>query len=205
MKTVSNIDKALKGVKRLALISVICSAIIVLYNNYSSNKLIESMRNKVYVLKDGHALELAISRNANENKPAEVKSHIETFHKYFFKLDPDPVDINTSIKRGLYLIDESGVQLHAARQEQNYYHSIVEGSISTRVYIDSIKTNMSSVPYVCKIYAREKIIRKTKVVFKNLISQCQVRNVKRTTGNPHGLLIERFKIINNNTYDERAR
>jgi len=205
METNRNINNSFRTLKIVALASILSSLIYACYTKYSSDKLVAQSREKVYVLKDGEALELALSRNANENRKAEVHNHLEMFHQFFFNLDPDPQDIKQSINRALYLIDDSGRKYHDARDEKLYYHKLVEGNISSRVQIDSIVSDMSSAPYVCKVYGRQKITRKTSVVFKKLISICQLRNLKRTSENPHGLLIERYRLIDNATYSEKSR
>ncbi|MEM1002478.1 MAG: conjugative transposon protein TraK [Bacteroidota bacterium] len=205
METNRNINSNFRGIKIVALVSICCSFIYAYYTKSSSDKLVEKSREKIYVLKDGIALELALSRNANENRKAEVHNHLEMFHQFFFNLDPDPQDIKNSINRALYLIDDSGRKYHDVRDEDLYYHKMVEGNISSRVQIDSIVSDMSSAPYLCKVYARQKITRKTSVVFKKLISVCQLRNLKRTSKNPHGLLIERYRLIDNSTYSEKSR
>lgn len=201
----NNINNAFNTMRLVCLATIVAACSYAIYSQYSSNQLIAKSREKVYVLKDGEALELALSRNANDNRKAEVNSHIEMFHQFFFNLDPDPDDIKHSINKALYLIDDTGRSYHDARDEKLYYHSLVEGSITSRIRIDSIISDMTKAPYVCRVYGRQKITRKTSVVFKKLISECQVRNVKRTSKNPHGLLIERYRLIDNTTYSEKSR
>jgi len=205
MEKVNNLNKGIKSIKVSFIVLGICLLIGNIYFFNRSYNMFEKSREKVYVLKDGAALELALSRNANDNRKAEVKNHIEMFHQFFFNLDPDPNDIKKSINRALYLIDDSGKQLHYARDEKNYYHQLVQGNISSRVVIDSVVSDMSKAPYVCKVFGRQKIVRKTRVVFKKIEAVCQLRNMKRTDSNPHGLLIERYRLTDNTTYDERAR
>lgn len=205
MKTLKNLDTSFKTMKFILFGVVLSATAIVLYNTYSSHLLIEKSREKVYVLKDGEALELALSRNPEYNRKAEIKNHLEMFHQFFFNLDPDPKDIKYSIGKALYLIDDSGKQLHYAREEELYYHKIVDGSITSRILVDSVQVNMTSAPYVARIYCKQKLVRPTTVVYKNLITQCQLRDIKRTDNNPHGLLMERFQILDNSTTHEKPR
>lgn len=77
-------------------------------------------------------------------------------------MDPDPIDIKR-IEKALFFIDESGKQIHFKREEALYYHQLVDGSISTRVYIDSIVPVLAeNNVYHCKIFARQKFIRSSK-------------------------------------------
>lgn len=205
MKVIRNIDSAVKGYKYVSIAVIIAAFGFCMFNNYSTSKLISQSREKVYVLNNGNSLEMALARNPEENREAEIKSHVTMFHQFFYNLDPDPVDIKESIERALYLIGESGKQMQFAREENLYYSKIIDASISTRVKIDSIQLDMSRNPYLVNIFARQKLIRPSKVLFKNLVSQCQVRNVKRTDNNPHGLIIEKYNILDNKTIKEIKR
>jgi len=130
---------------------------------------------------------------------------MELFSKLFFEFDPDPKEINKSIDRALVLIDGTGQQMHSSRKEALYYHKVVEGSISSRIIIDSVQVDLSTYPYRSKVYGKQQLIRPSKVIYKNLVSICQLRNVKRTDDNPHGLYIEKYKLLDNRTTDENSR
>ncbi len=164
---------------------------------------IEESRNKVYLLNQGNALDLVRSRNEKDNIVAEIKSHIGMFHEFFYNLDPDPIDIKTRINKSLFLIDESGALIHSKREEILYYHKLVDGSISSRVYIDSIIPTLSSDNvYHCKIIARQKLIRSSKTTEKHIDAECSIRNVARTDNNPHGFLIQQYRLINTSPVNE---
>lgn len=167
--------------------------------------IVENSRDKVYLLSQGDALELVRSRNGVDNITAEIKNHITMFHQFFYDLDPDPIDIKSRINKSLYLIDETGKQIHFKREEALYYHQLVDGSISTRVYIDSIKPILQNNIYHCIIYARLKYIRSSKVTEKRINSECIIRNVARTDNNPHGFMIEQYRLTNNSTIYEEAK
>lgn len=202
MEILRNIDNSVKLIKTIALIAIICSFSFSIYiYTYSMNQ-IENAREKVYLLSKGNALELIRGRNMKENVLAEVRNHITMFHEYFFNLDPDIKDIKTKVNKSLNLIDESGKLLESQRTESMYYHKMIEGSISSRVYIDSIFITEADEKYICKIYAKQKLERSSKVTMKYLTSECRVRQTNRTESNPHGLIIENFIITNNTTINE---
>ncbi len=159
---------------------------------------VEDSRNNVYLLSNGDALELVRSRSGKDNITAEIKNHITMFHQFFYDLDPDPVDIKARIGKALYLIDDSGKQIHFKREEALYYHQLIDGSISTRVYIDSIGLRLDqNNKYQCKIYAWQKFTRSSGITEKRIDAECSIRNVARTDNNPHGFLIEQYRLINN--------
>lgn len=204
MKVLQNIDTSLKSMRIIMLGVIVLSFLFSSYIYYQSITLVEESRNKVYLLNQGDALELVRSRNGNDNIVAEIKNHITMFHQFFYNLDPDPVDIKARIDKALYLIDESGKQIHFKREEALYYHQLVDGSISTRVYIDSIIPRMENNNYYCKIFARLKYIRSSKISEKHIDSECRIRNAARTDNNPHGFIIEQYRLTNNTTVYEQA-
>lgn len=199
MKLTQNIDTSLKTMRIILVVIVALSFFFCSFVYLKSMDEIETSRNKVYLLSQGDALELVRSRNGKDNIKAEIKNHITMFHEFFYNLDPDPVDIKERIGKALYLIDESGQQLHFKRKDALYYHQLVDGNISTRVYIDSIISIQSeNEKYHCKIYAWQKFIRSSRITTKRIDGECNIRSVARTDNNPHGFLIEQYRLTNNN-------
>lgn len=205
MEYLKNLNSAFKLVKILSLSIVLMCFVFVLAFYYMSEKKVNESREKVYVLSSGSVLDFALSKNMEVNRPAEIKNHLETFNRLFFEFDPDPKDILERIDKALVLIDNSGSLMHSNRRESLYYHRIVEGSISSRIQVDSIKVDISSYPYRAQFFGKQKLIRPSNVILKNLIASCNLRNTKRTDDNPHGLFIENFQLINNETIDEKSR
>lgn len=205
METTKNIYNAFRLVKNIAILVILFSFTFVGVIYYMSEQKVNRSREKIYVLTNSDALEFALSKNPEINRKAEIKNHLELFNRLFFEFDPDPKEINDSVDRALVLIDNSGTQMHSSRKESLYYHKIVEGNISSRIKMDSVKIDVSNYPYQSIVYGKQRLIRPSAIVYKNFIARCQLRDVKRTDDNPHGLYIEKYKLINNKTIDEQAR
>ncbi|MBZ4037783.1 conjugative transposon protein TraK [Flavobacterium sp. 17A] len=200
MKILQNVDTSLKSMRIILLAVIVFSFLFCSFIYTKSMAQVDESRNKVYLLSNGDALELVRSRSGKDNITAEIKNHITMFHQFFYDLDPDPVDIKTRIGKALYLIDDSGKQIHFKREEALYYHQLIDGSISTRVYIDSIGLSLDqNNKYQCRIYAWQKFTRSSGVTEKRIDAECSIRNVARTDNNPHGFLIEQYRLINNNS------
>lgn len=203
MKILQNVDTSLKTMRVIMLGVVLLSFLFSAVIYYQSMAEVEASRNKVYLLSQGNALELIRSRSGADNITAEIKNHISMFHNFFYDLDPDPIDIKKRIEKALFLIDESGKQIHFKREEALYYHQLVDGSISTRVYIDSIVPVLDeNNVYHCKIFARQKFIRSSKITEKQINSECTIRTISRTDNNPHGFMIEQYRVTNNAPINE---
>jgi len=205
MKILQNIDTSLKTM-RIVLISIlIASFSFSLFIYVDAQNRIEQGRNKVYLLAQGNALELTRSRDGKDNITAEIKNHITMWHQFFYNIDPDPVDIKVRIEKAAFLIDDSGKLIDSKRNETNFYSQLVSGNISTRVYIDSIIPALENGVYHCRIIARLKYIRSSKVTEKHLDSQCNIRMVARTDNNPHGFLIENYLLTNQTLINEQSK
>lgn len=205
MKILRNIDNSIKTIKLISLIVILAAFIFSSYVYFKSMNIIEEGRNKVYVLSEGNILELVRSRNLEDNIKAEIKNHISMFHEYYFNLDPEAVDIKRRVDIALNLIDDSGKLLESGRRESLYYHKMIEGGINTRIYIDSIQVSKNENRFSAKIFAKQKLERSTKLVYKEFIAICGLREIGRTENNPHGLLIENYKIIENKTLYEKSK
>ncbi|MBE7634992.1 conjugative transposon protein TraK [Tenacibaculum finnmarkense] len=206
MDNLKNIDSAFRYTRLISIIVVIICLGGMIYMHYDTMQIIQNERKKIYVLDKGDALTFALSQNSHQNKKVEIVNHIKMFHKFFFDLDPDPSAIKKQINNALYLVDGSGKKYNDVREEKLFYHDLVDGSMSLRIYIDSINVDLNQKPYTVRFFGKQKVIRRTKVIFKELWTICTIRdNLKRTNFNPHGLMMERFKIINNKVIDERIR
>ncbi|POS00903.1 conjugative transposon TraK protein [Flavobacterium croceum DSM 17960] len=202
MKELKNLDYSIKTFRIFGIAVILICFVFSISVYFYSMSLVEKSKDKVYLLNNGNALELVRSRNLLDNVKAEIKSHVTMFHEFFFNLDPDPQDIKKRVTKALNLIDDTGRQLESSRNESMYYHKMIEGAISSRFYLDSISLQQNNNIYYCKIFAKQKLERSSKIVFKNLIAECRIRQTSRTDDNPHGLLIENYLIKNNETINE---
>lgn len=191
-----NIDTAFKQLRALAFVAVAASFLFSCYITYKSFDHARTAQDKLYVLGNGKALE-AFASSRKENIPVEAKEHIRTFHSYFFTHGPDEKFIQQQIGRSLYLADRSAKQQYDNLREANYYVSIISGNINQSVSMDSIRLDLDSEPFRFIYYGKQEITRPTSTVIRGVITEGQLRQVPRSENNPHGFLIERWKIIDN--------
>lgn len=191
-----DIDTAFRQVRQVAMLvivgcTLICGAII-----HKSFSLVAGMQDRVYVLASGKALE-AFASNRKDNVPVEARDHIKMFHQWFFTLDPDDKAIREHITKALYLADVSAKRQYDNLKEQGYYTGIISGNISQAIVVDSVRVNVNDYPYRFYCYATQELVRATSTVTRSLVTEGVLRNVSRSDHNPHGFLIERWKIIEN--------
>ena len=70
---------------------------------------------------------LALSQDAQQNRPVEAREHIRRFHELFFTLSPDKNAIESNVQRALYLSDESAIGYYRNLQEKGYFLAYIVG------------------------------------------------------------------------------
>lgn len=191
-----NIDTAFRHIKTFSLCLIVACLLITGYALYASQQTVRMMQQKIYLLANGKILE-AFASERKENLPVEARDHVRMFHYYFFTLDPDEKVVQANISRALYLADHSAKQQYDALRENGYYVKLISGNISQEIGFDSVQVDISSYPFYFKCFARQKIIRPTTIITRNLVSEGYLRNVERSDNNPHGFLVEQWKITDN--------
>lgn len=191
-----NVDTAFRQVRMFSIVVVVCSGMLSCFIAYKSYELAQNVQAKIYILANGKALE-AYASDRKDNIPVEARDHVNSFHQYFFTLDPDDKVIQSNITRALYLADASAKRAYDNLKENGYYTNIISGNISQQINVDSIQVDISQYPYYFRCYATQRIIRTTSIVSRSLVTEGYLRNVSRSDNNPHGFLIERWTTIDN--------
>lgn len=205
MESLKNIDSAYKLTKKLAFFAIAVSMLTNIVVIFWAFEKISQEKDKIYVLINNEALEIALLKDVDSNRKAEIINHSEMFHNYFFELDPDMETIKKRINRALILGDNSIAQIHSQRNEKLYYHNLIKGGISTEIITDKVEVDISSYPYKVIFHGKQRIIRPSNITIKEFVASFKMRNVKRTENNPHGLYIEGYKIINHKTISSHER
>ncbi len=196
-KSLKNIESSFKQIRLFSIIFLGACAIITGYSVWKSYDFAERQREKIYVLDNGKSLMLALSQDLEQNRPVEAREHIKRFHELFFTLAPDKAAIESNIKRALQLADKSAFYHYNDFAEKGYYNRIISGNIIQRIDIEDIECNFDSYPYTITARAKQIITRESNVTERNLTTTCRLMNSVRSDNNPHGFIIEDFKIVDN--------
>lgn len=191
-----NIDSAFRHIRLFSIALIAACVTICAYTIYKSIEMVTHMQERIYILANGKALE-AWSAERKDNIPVEARDHVKMFHYYFFTLDPDDRVIEANVTKALYLADASAKRQYDNLKESRYYSNIISGNISQEIETDSIKVDISQYPFHFKCFARQRLIRTTSVVTRNLVTEGFLRNVSRSDNNPHGFLIEKWITLEN--------
>jgi conjugative transposon TraK protein len=204
-KSLQNIESAFKAV-RLALIAVVAAcALVTVYALSSAHRMVAREREKIYVLDKGKSLILALSQDLQQNRPVEARDHVRMFHELFFTLSPDNEAIGQNLRRALFLADRSAYRYYKDLAESGYYKQLMSTSTYQYVSIDSMACDFESYPYSVVTYARQVIVRPSTTTVRRLVTACELSNAVRSDNNPHGFMLERFNVINNEDLSTQKR
>lgn len=197
LKSLGNIQSAF-SLSRLYLICItiafcgVCGYVI-----YSSYSFAEKQREKIYVLDQGKSLILAISQDVNQNRMAEARSHVKRFHEFFFTISPNKESITYNVGEALKMSDNSVLRQYQNMVENGFYDQLISATMSCEIRIDSVVVDETKYPFKAQCFAKTSIIRSSSVTFRNLQTSCELINCARSDDNPHGFIIENWKIIDN--------
>jgi len=195
-KRPKNIESAFQHIRQFSLLWLLACGWLCTYTLSKTYNIVTESERKVYILSSGKVLE-ALAADRKDNLPVEAKDHVRSFHEYFFTLDPDDKVINTNIGRAFYLADGSAKAMYDNLKESGFYAGMIAGNISQQIAVDSIDLDTRSYPYYFRCWATQRIIRPTSMVTRGLLTEGWLRTCGRSDNNPHGFLIERWKIIEN--------
>ncbi|WP_460615201.1 conjugative transposon protein TraK [Hymenobacter seoulensis] len=192
MKT---IDSAFQQVKTLALVFIGAVLLLAGAIAYFAFQTMNAAAQRIYVLEGGQLL-TAGARDARANRPVEARSHVTRFHELFFTLDPDQKAIDSNVDKALYLADNSARRQYENFREKGFYNDLIAANISLEMIVDSVVITNSR-PLVARCYGHQRVIRATSVTTRNFVSECSLRDVTRSENNPHGFLMENWRVLNN--------
>lgn len=180
----------------LLLITLVCAGISV-YSVWKSYDFAERQREKVYVLDGGASLVMALQQDVNQNRPAEARSHVKLFHEYFFTISPDKTTIEQRIGQALSLAGSEAYDQYQNLKESGFYDRVIAAGINCEIQTDSVVLNTDSYPFQAHYYGKTAIVRSSNITYRNLETMCELVSCARSDLNPHGFMIEKWRVIDN--------
>ncbi len=196
-KSLKNIETGFRQIRFFGIVYLCACTLLVGFSLWKSYGFAEAQRNKIYVLDEGKSLMLALSQDLEQNRPVEAREHVKRFHELFFTLAPDKSAIESNIQRAMFLSDRSAYAHYSDLAEQGYYNRIISGNVLQRIAVDSVICDFSSYPYEVAAYARLSIIREKSVTERSLVTRGRLQNSVRSDNNPHGFMLESFRVVEN--------
>lgn len=199
MAVLNNIENKIKLVMIISTIFLVGCVVVSLGSILVAKGMVDEAHKKIYVL-DGKVPILVKQTDMAETFDVEAKSDIEMFHNFFFTLAPDDEYIQYTMKKAMYLVDETGLAQYNALKEKGFYNNVIGTSTICSIYCDSIKLNTDSMTFT--YYGRQRIERRTSILTRQLVTAGNLRKVPRTENNPHGILITNWRTLLNKDLEE---
>jgi conjugative transposon TraK protein len=200
-KNIETSFRAMRVVSLAAIMGSLCANVVLFV---WAVKLVDAAQQRIYILSAGRAME-AFASDRESNLRVEAEWHIKNFHTAFFTLEPDEKLNAAGIKRALYLADGSAKRVYDNLKESGYYAEVVAANISQRLTVDSMVVDMRQRPFYFRMYGTETITRATSVVTRDLVTEGWLRITHRSEDNEHGMLIEKWSILDNRDVKVEAR
>ena len=196
-KSLTNIETAFRHLRLFGVAYLGVCTMLVGFSVWKAYSFAEAQRQKIYVLDEGKSLMLALSQDLEQNRPVEAREHVRRFHELFYTLSPDKDAIESNIQRAMFLSDRSAYTHYVDLAEQGYYNRVISGNVNQRIEVDSVRCDFNAYPYGVTTYARLLIIREKSVTERSLVTQGRLLNSTRSDNNPHGFILEAFRVVEN--------
>lgn len=202
MAVLKNLENKIKLVMIVSSLFLVGCVIVSLGSIIIAKGMVDEAHKKVYVL-DGTVPILVKQTTQEETFDVEAKSDIEMFHQFFFTLAPDDKYIQYTMKKAMYLVDETGLAQYNTLKEKGFYSNILGTSAVISIFCDSIKFNKENMEFT--YYGRQRIERRSNILTRELVTAGQLKRVPRTDNNPHGLLITNWRTLLNKDIEQKTK
>ena len=191
---IKNIEAKIRLATIIAAGSFLTAIIITLITCSYAYRQVADSRKSIYILNNNVPL-MASQTDVQMNRPAEYRADVDLFHSLFFSLTPDDKYIEYQMKKAMYLVDASGVEMYNDLKENGYFNSILSSSSVITLQMDSIFLDVPRRYF--RYYGKEKIDRRSSTVIRSLITEGNLVDIKRSDNNSNGVLITNWKTLEN--------
>lgn len=198
MPLIQNLESKINLAKTIAIVSFVTSIIIVVVVAIFFNAQMAEARKTIYIL-DKDVPILAKQTDQQVNRPVEYRAHVDLYHWIYFTLTPDDKHIQHQMQKAMYMVDESGMQQYNNLKEKGYFSQILASSAVLTIQTDSIVLDVPNKYF--RYYGKQRIDRKSSTVTRNLITEGYLQDIERSANNPHGIIIQRWKTLENKDLD----
>ena len=184
--------------------ALVLMALVTVLSVLRSYSFVREQRRQIYVIDKGQSI-LALQSDGSATRDLEAMDHVTRFHELFFNMAPNAVTIQQNVDRALNLSDRSVYDYWSDLSEQGFYQRLVSANISQQFALDSVKVDMKTYPYGATTYGKLYLIRESNITAYDMVTSCRLVDVGRSKDNPHGLMLEQFRVESNEKLGTRKR
>lgn len=131
----------------------------------------------------------------------EFEDHLRKFYRLWYGLDEGSFKRNTD--EALHLVGQCGKELYNEYKETDLLRKLQEGNLKSSVEIERIEIDMNASPVSGLLYGIQTVRRPKGQGKRRLDAEFILYDVERSRENPHGVLIEGWRIINSDKIEEK--
>ncbi len=201
-QSMKNIQSAFNYVRLFTIIICIGAFGVAIYSVSKISEMAQVSKQQMLTIDKEGNLYSGVASSRSSNILIEAESHVRSLHQLFFSFDPERDVINEHKEKWIYLADKSALVQFDQLEESGYYQNIIVSSISSR--LENIKIDVEkgeNASYLLfNFTATQKLTRSSSVSYRNLITSGRLRILdNRTANNPHAMMVENWKIVDNTT------
>jgi hypothetical protein len=197
LKSLVNYKLANNSLKLIAIISIIFSLLFSGFVYFFSWKKLQESKQTVYILDATGKAYLANEKGLDVNtRIFEYESHVKYFYKLWYEFDQFSYQRN--IDEALYLVGDCGRELYNEYKEQDLLNILKSKNINTSVQIKNVKIDITKTPVTGYIKGIQTITRLGGLQKRNMDCTFDIQDIDRSRENPHGCIIENWKVVDNN-------
>ena len=204
IKYFDNIETSFRKMKVITITSVIACVTVCICSFAIAGWTIIETGNQVFVIDKGSAV-MAQRTEEDANRDLEATDHVTRFHELMFNLSPNAESIKRNTDKALVMSDKSAYDYWSDLSERGFYQRLVSANVSQEIVIDSVKLDMNTYPYEARTYGRLFMLRESNITAYQLETTYRLVDVERSPGNPHGMMIEKFRVTRNENLGTRNR
>lgn len=199
-----SIEASFRRTKFLTGMTILLCSLVAVVSVFASYSFAREQKAQIYVLDKGQSF-LALQSDGMATKDLEIIDHVTRFHELFFNMAPNANAIIQNVNRALVLSDKSVYDYYSDLSEQGFYARLVQANITQQMVVDSVKVDIGTYPYTARCYAHQYMIRESNITTYEFESTCQLLETTRSKDNPHGLMIEKFVVVRNESLGTKKR
>ena len=144
-------------------------------------------------------------QDAAISREDEIRDQVRTFHNLFFNVPPDMTMIKRNLEQALDLSDKSAYKYFEDLNESGYYKKMVNADAYQQIQVDEVSVDMSVYPYQIVTKCTQWITRDSNMSKYSLITRCVAVNIPRSQKNLHGIMLQKFEVVENRQLETRKR
>ena len=204
IKELTTIKSSMSNMRTAAISALVTAGLVAVASTGLAIMFVRENSSNIYILDRGTAATASLGE-ADSQRELEVCDHVIRFHELMMNLSPSSDAIKTNIDRALTMSDRSAFNYWQDLSETGFYNRLVSANISQQFSLDSISTDMASYPYRSEVFGKLYLIRESNITAYRIRTSCQLVDIGRSKDNPHGLMIEQFRVVSNDKIGTRKR